>query len=246
MIRISLGILLLWGLISSLLAQDDPVATPPVPPFLKNVPSHAAWTITYTYSKDIADSKPPADITPTEARLNRRLIKVQVTKVDAKRREIASWSDGTTSETWIYDNWIFLTSQDFPDIRVLDRSHLNKIFAKNYPDYSKADFPDFDWLSRDNFVGVQTVQDRKCYTFRGGSDLLDKTLNSAYKTDLKEIEASIDSETGLPVEFNNGAARQTYSFKGPPPTSLELPSSFTTALERYQHALKQPYTHTMK
>lgn len=231
---------------ASILAQDVPLVAPPVPPFVKNAPSHAAWIITYTYSKDIVDSKPPDDITPVEARLNRRLVKVQVTKVDAKRREIASWSDGTTSETWIYDNWILLTSQDFPDIRVLDRSHLNNIFAKNYPDYSKADFPDLDWLSLDKFVGVQTVQDRKCYIFKGRSDLLNQTPNSANKTDSKEIEASIDSETGLPVKFDNGSARQTYSFKGPPPASLELPPSFATALERYQHALKEPYTHTMK
>jgi len=238
-----ISISLIICLAATALAQNERAVEPPVPPFVKNAPSRAGWKIEYGA---VRTNDAPKAGSPLEGQKPRRIIRVEVNKVAGTRQEITTWSDGGTSEAWFYGNWILLSHPDFPEIRVLDRTHLNEAVVKTQPDYSKGDFPALAWITGDKFAGVRTIGNRRCYVFRDGAGP-DKA-GSATASDEKpgQIEAAIDCGSGLPVQLRNGTTIQSYSFQESPPSSLELPPRFAAALEKYQTLLNKPYSHSMK
>lgn len=227
--------LILW-FAAMAFAQNEKKAETPAPPFVKNAPSRAAWTI--DYGSDRADAEPRSDSSPVRQKA-RQVVRVEVRKVDGTRQETTTWSDGGSSETWFYKNWILLSRPDFPDIQVMDRSHLNEAVVKTQPDYAKGDFPNLSWITGEKFAGARTVREHRCNIFQDGS-------GPEAGGQVNQIEAAIDSTSGLPVQIRNGAVTQVYSYQESPPSPLELPPRFAAALARYQAILNQPYSHSMK
>jgi hypothetical protein len=114
--------------------------------------------------------------------------------------EITIWPDGR--------NWIVQTMQ--------------KIDAKGPPpvlyiDFSKSDFPGFEWLSVNNYAGIQNVHGNKCIVFK------DKVLVDPEHGIYVPGTAYIDFDSRFPVELLEGSVDRTYDFKNPPAGILTLP-----------------------
>ncbi len=127
-------------------------------------------------------------------------------------------SDGGSSETWVYKNWILLPIRfsRYPGDGPLSPERGR---GENTADYAKGDFPNLSWITGEKFAGVRTVREHRCNIFQDGS-------GPEAKGQANQLEAAIDSTSGLPVQIRNGAVTQVYSYQESPPLSLELPPRF--------------------
>lgn len=123
-------------------AQDEPTLKEP---FLPRAPDMAAWTITYKYrgvgpSPTLAGSnaKPPDQINT-----------VQIQKTGKIYHRIVTWTSGGQS-----DSWNFGIRQVTKD-RTAPTYVLMPSEGPATDDFSKSDFEDLTWISKENFAGFK-------------------------------------------------------------------------------------------
>ena len=164
-------------------AQDNGSASkvpPPQPPFIKRVNLPAAWTIAFTrpaademvdlvaLKKFLKESMGDnAEMLKSLDEIKEPIAKPMIRTLDCTRttdftKEASKFSDDTTQTTYIFSIARITKHVAYDG---LIRNRRDQSVVTYSPDFTKADFAGFDWLSTENYKGVQSVMGRECYFF---------------------------------------------------------------------------------
>jgi hypothetical protein len=214
-------------------AAQSPQATPPPlgpGPLLKRAPNFSQWLISSKLGSADAPLVPDAN-----TKFDQRTL---VRKTGAIRYEITAYVDGRRTEKWCQGDFqaAVIPGEANPIVTVRGANAVGGGFT----DYSKSDFPGFEWISKRNYIGVQTMEGVSCIVFhegsKGGGDAPSTAGgNTAY----------IAADTRLPVllQADDGTAT-LYQMEAPPSTPLAIPpnvqASFDILQARFQRAAAVP------
>ncbi|MEO7931522.1 MAG: hypothetical protein ABIT76_00035 [Chthoniobacterales bacterium] len=211
----------------------------------KNAPDFAAWTVTTTPVStsnqsqqgnqasgqgDESKNQPPS----------RRVMQVVKT---GDVRFVRIVEGGSKSERWCKGAFQVIKR---PEWRELLLSTGENRADPAWLDFGGGDFAGFDWISAQNFIGIQKVGDRNCLVFKGEiqpGNFQSKRVffgldGKQENTKIPEPEkvavvAYTDFETRLPVALMMDKDSTIYQF-GPPPTAmLSMPPEFQSAMDGY-------------
>jgi hypothetical protein len=237
----------LWSLcvFGTLSAADTPgapaagTAKPVLPkgPLLAKAPEFASWVVIHQYSDPRKAPSEKGEGQAAVAVFDTARPK-QVTFVKTRNLLRVETQD-ELGQTW--SRWC----QGEAHLVVLPRGKgivgcdAQDLFNPYYEDYEKSPFPGFQWISAENFAGIESVQSRPCLVFRGevpGLELLNpgdaNLLRSMLAEGLpvedripgkKPAVAMVDLETRLPVALEVGGESRQYTFLAPPGVPLTFP-----------------------
>ncbi len=223
---------------ASLLQAQEKVHPAPAPPFVRNAPSHAAWTIEH--------QKPGAAKTPSPS-AKAFLKKTEVVKFGPTRREIDEWSDGARVERWFYQGCHVFEQRGAQDVYVVNSS-ADAFQRLTYPDYSQNDFPEFEWLSVETYVGDKPLHGTSAQLFQKPlaaiSGPVAAQIQAATGADIPKIATPearllkvwIDPQSRLPLAVENRSKTKVYTFRDAPSSEPPLPARFLGALQNYRNS----------
>lgn len=223
--------------------ESKPTAAPPAPPFVRNAPAQAAWTIELKKHGEMAGRE--ADEAPLKA--NRAILqKIEITKYGRDRREIEEWSDGSKVEKWFFRGYHIFEQHGSKDIYVIN-TLADGFQQLTFPDYSAGDFPELDWLSAESYLGAESFEGRPGFLFEQSAPALSEPVIAQVKTAIgtapvkrdhedsrRKIRVWIDEKTRLPMAVDNGVKTKVYSFRTSAQTVAEPPDAFVKALQEYE------------
>ena len=114
--------------------------------------------------------------------------------LDDKGRPWNTWCLGTTQIT---------ISPDGKDVLVQTPNPDPTIPTPNYEDYAVTDFPGFEWVTADKYVGVEKVGGTDCLVFKM------KRKIAADDPEPTDFTACVDLETRLPAVAERSVAKRT-------------------------------------
>lgn len=256
--KISFCICLLLAFCASVHAQDaaqTPRPTPPPGPLLNRAPNFSSWMVVIKRPK-------PDDVTkgsgrtggappPTAGGETKPTVEIRVTltKTGPIRKEEEADGNGHTMVKW-YTGAMQITMKSGWTTPVLSSAATNP-FDSLLTDYSKTDFPGFEWISEQNFVGIKNVAGHNCLIFKDKASLVSAdelrirkeiallsaggNASTTLKIDpeqfQKEAVACIDVETRLPVALQRVDETRLYQFQTPPQEMLALPKELQAPLD---------------
>ena len=237
-------ICLLFGGIHPALAQDTPSPhpIPPAGPLLNRAPDFSRWVIVIKRPKAEQSDKSAASQSGAKPGPQTTETRVTTTKTGPVREEEEIGENGSKAVKW-YNAGMQVTMKTGWTIPVLSSAATNP-FDELLTDYSKTDFPGFEWISAKNYLGTKNVAGRDCLVFKDKASVIsDEELNvrkevadlsktgdtkAALQIDpeqfLKEAVAYVDFETRLPVALLRSDEVRTYQFNNPPQAMLVLPA----------------------
>lgn len=248
-------------------AQDNGSASkvpPPQPPFIKRVNLPAAWTIAFTrpaademvdlvaLKKFLKESMGDnAEILKSLDEIKEPIAKPMIRTLDCTRttdftKEASKFSDDTTQTTYIFSIARITKHVAYDG---LIRNRRDQSVVTYSPDFTKADFAGFDWLSTENYKGVQSVMGRECYFFSEEVESEDSKMLKA--TGMKPADAKdsrftarafIDIKTRLPVVLQRGEETRVYAMAKPAAADLVLPPEVTMEIRDWKAELTSATT----
>jgi hypothetical protein len=204
------------------------------------LPASAAWEITFKYPGAATLEAPDAS-DPTAAETTPHPIKVVVTRTGDLISEEISWSNGKKTEKWIYRT--NLTVEEDPATGKLFRVSATSLLD-DFGDYTKGAFSELAWIGPEHYQGVRQVNERPCYIFTAARGQAAGQLAAELSPDIPaelrgtatddaKLTAAIDSETLLPVFFNNGRVLKGYRILRPPDAPLVMPPKFAGVFDEW-------------
>jgi len=150
-----------------------------------------------------------------------------VRKTGDIRDEITANADGTRSESW-YAGGVeatYAAGQKDPTI-VVQGANVRADGIMN--DYSKSDFPGFEWIKRSNYTGVQTIVGIPCIVFHDGPAQLGSAnapLSPGAPVPIPQTgsTAFIAADSRLPVLLQTDDGTILYQWEQPPTSPLTIP-----------------------
>jgi hypothetical protein len=112
------------------------------------------------------------------------------------------------------------------------------LFNTGYTDYSKSDFPGFEWISRNNYIGRQTMQGVDCIVFRDPPAPDASSTPAASPAAASQVippigrTAYIAAEGRLPVLLQVDNVTTSYQWMQPPTAPLTPPPAVQAALDQ--------------
>jgi len=211
------------------------------------LPASAAWEITFKYADEPADGPEGAEAGASPAgdgaaaETEPRPVKVVITRTGDLIREQTLWSGRKKTEKWIYRT--SLAVEEDPATGKLFRVPAVSL-VNDFGDYAKGNFSELAWISPEHYQGVRKVNERPCFIFtaaRGQAvGQLAAELNPDIPAELRgtatddaKLTAAIDSETLLPVFFNNGRVLKGYRILRPPDAPLVMPPKFAGVFDEW-------------
>ena len=199
-------------------AQDTDQPSPPTPPYAAALTGN--FTLVKKYNYPAAD----AEFTPeqkAEQTIPTNPTEIDVVKTGGLRKDTEKRLDGSGWEIWRYQSYRFTVDLAHPESVNLDYAGKpnDSPLLGRYHDAS--DFPELSWVDGPMYQGVQTRDDKKCYTYKQG----DQT-------------AWIDAATRLPVYFESKTVQVSYTFSAGPDEPLQLPKGYAEKLVKFQRALR--------
>jgi hypothetical protein len=245
---------ILWSLCAfgTLSAAEPPgapgagTAKPALPkgPLLAKPPEFASWVVVHQYAdpRKAAPKKAEGQATGAAGEAAGAGFEMarpkQVTFVKTRNILRVETQDelGQTWNRWCQgDSHLVVLPRGKGVVGCEGQDHFNPY----YEDYESSPFPGFQWISAENFAGIESVQSRHCLVFRGevpGLDLLSpgdaNLLRSMLAEGLpvedripgkKPAVAMVDLETRLPVALEVAGESRQYTFLAPPGVLLSFP-----------------------
>lgn len=216
-------------------ASPTPRPTPPPGPLLNKAPDFAAWTIvSVLLSTDgrnptgkAASGKPPAMVTT--------ITKTNETRHYLTRHRIRKVQDGSQEEVWQQGQYLVTHESMWKEAQMG--------FASAVEDTTAGDFPEFGWISADNFLGVQEVDGVPCLVFDAivmvGGGKSGSSRDTAPGKDAGmgatrvHEHACIDLATRLPRLLQEADLLSHYTFQTPPTEMLVLPPADQAMINSY-------------
>ena len=186
-------------------------------PLIGKTPRYFSWVITIKG----AERKSPADGGENPKSLEQGTISVVKTE---DIRLITSTLGGIKLYQWTVSGWILTTSGGSAPPTVTLPKPWNLI-----------DFPDCDWISRENFQGIAKLFGRPCLVFIGMVDVIPHELrNGEIPPDMQPATAYIDLENRFPVAVQLGKMLHTYQYLTAPTSKLAPPLEIKNAAETWK------------
>lgn len=219
---------------------------PPGPLIVTQMPKFAQWSIDYTYTdglkpgqdspalaqykklaekdpevaKELADPRFVATLNPN------RPLHVVVTTTGDIRHEERSLEQGQESELWGEAGYTAERKPGAP-----------KLFVNMFGIQERNEFPEFFWLSKASFTGIETDNGHKCLAFKQDIDPVQLLYSSSGFTGNGTkipVIAHIDFTTRYPVSLQFGVETRQYTFLSPPTSPLDVPDEFVSAIKEMQ------------
>ena len=200
-------------------------------PIMKQASEFASWNMVFSYAP------PPKDQAAAEKNIFRRISSVAVTKTKEILHEVRTFSDGSKSEIWsvgplqiqpdLSGRLCIYTADSLRNQLDVDPLVPNVSQNRVSPESSKIDFIGFEWVSKSNYRGAQTINNKDYFVFQGkiAANFLDFFVRGIPAT------AWIDRDTRLPFLLRTSEWTMTFEF-GPPPTAiLTLPADVQKVLK---------------
>jgi len=176
---------------------------------------------------------------------SQRLSVVRVTRTGPVSHEELAYEDGTTEEHGFTGKY-----------RLTRPDRKAKISVVSSARSTGSDFPEFSWITRENFTGGSKSGGRDCITFQMETDPMRIDDPGMYEVLLErqrakeggaegtntpsgektQVFAVIDAETKLPLTLRMGKTSRRYKFFDAPKQSLVLPPEWVRAAEEHDAA----------
>jgi hypothetical protein len=200
--------------------QETPtpkVSLPPGPLVITKMPNFAQWSIDYTYPRSStkpgeAPSQPP------------RLVRVIVTRTGSVIHEQRAFDQGQSGELWSTDKYVIERKPNAPKPVATIKLESND------------DFPDFDGVSKDNFIEIKTHDDRKCLVF---SNKVYTTIGDYVGT----ATVYVDFETRFPEGYEINGKSRKYTILPSPTVELVVPGEYLEAANAMMYRINQATPH---
>jgi hypothetical protein len=220
-IRILTAVLSLILIGLSQLAAQTPARPAPKTPILRRAPDFASWTVQLSYPDEKEKAAAPA--TPPDGRSD-RIRSVTVSKTGKTYRELTTWTSGRREEKWTFGG-VQLTTVNNGRSIVLIEAPTSEEPSPEYSDFTRSDFPELQWVSVENYTGVQNHQGKPAYRFESARER-------------ETMTAFLSTETQLPFSFSMRDAERSYVFNPPPTAPLAPPERFLRVLRTHQKGLQ--------
>jgi hypothetical protein len=218
-------------------AQQALPGVSPVPlprgPLLNRAPGFAQWL------KSTKNEAPDTATIPDQS--TKYDVRELVKQTGDVRYEITVTGTVSRTEKWCEGNYqaIVIPGQQ-PAISARGGSEM----GGNFTDYSKTDFPDFAWVTKRNYAGVETIEGVDCLVFHkadenenapgapvGPAAATSSASSAAPSIPQTGDTAFIDLKSRLPVLIHVAGATTLYQFE-PPPTAMQaLPANLQEAFD---------------
>jgi hypothetical protein len=228
--------LLAW--LSLAAAQNNVVYPPPTPPLVAPVPENAEWVLTVSERTNQA-VKPAA--APQAGAKNVNLKEIHITKMGKVKRDVLTYSNGTSFESW-YADGAFLSPGPNGGFNAIQDGVLAEAYGNELGNpQQSAGFTGLDWLNLKYYDHVILYQGQLCYHYV--IKVTSPAINRDMPTDTPipppplSAEAWINAKTGQPVAYIGADGKlYTYSFLDAPTAPLILPPAYQTVLTTYEKA----------
>ena len=221
---------------SSVVAQTANNAPFPGGPVLAKTADFAKWTTT-TITSVPESGTGGTDASPSSEKADLKKTIVTTTKTLPVRLVSTIAANGEERSIWCLEPFEVLTSQHLP--KPLLFTSPNPI----YVDYSRSDFPELEWISEANFVGIQKVGERQELHFRTtiapNASAAATAKAAGHELSGTLCEATVDAKTRLPVSFKQGDEISTYNFEEPPTSVLVPPPEVKAIITEEQARLQR-------
>jgi hypothetical protein len=201
-------------------ATATPSPTLPPGPLLNRAPEMASWTITFR-----AVANPTGGGTKTEGRpiADPTDFRALIAKTGSIYHIQITMGSGMKVEKWCLNN-AQVTAMPNAAYPVLSTTGSKDAY---YMDFSKVDFPGFEWIGPQNFAGIKNVAGMDCLIFR---DRL---------TEPAEMQAVIELKTRLPLYLQVGEALTAFQYSPPPAAILAPPANVLRLAEQWRQRMRQ-------
>jgi len=147
---------------SSAWAQETAPAVPPLPagPLIKRAPEFSQWAAT-----TIAQAASKGEEAPGGGAAKPKVLqRVQVTKTGPIRWLVTIEPTGNRLEAWCKGSLQIFMRPEWKEPMLSDASDRDNPMRL---DFSKTDFPGFEWISASNYKGIRKVDGRERIVFAG-------------------------------------------------------------------------------
>lgn len=242
------GLLALLAAATAVDAADQPDVAPPREPLLPRMPANSEWTVKLTTSNDdagrlaLAEPKKGSDTAAPQPAGSYFLDALTITKVNPTTyREISKWSDGNSREKWVVDR-LPIQKMSPPHNRLVQATSFTQA---DYSSYEISDFPELEWIGKDNYVGPKIVAGRPVYVFstENKKRRLNQKENLLVAEQLwpfnleKRSIAYLDAQTQRPVFVDDGTTARVYSYAEAPSGNVAIPDDFAAMFARWKKSL---------
>jgi hypothetical protein len=231
-LSIFLGIASLFRAVAAPLPQGTPEPLAPGP-LLNRAPEFSQWLVCVKSG--------PSDGAQAPDQKTKYNQVTRVRKTGSIRYETTANADGRRYEKWCSGN---LQATVIPGVKDPEVAMGGGEAKGNvgYTDYSKSDFPGFEWIATSNYIGTQVMAGVPCIVFHagpGGDD--DATHNPGAPAAIPKggSTAYIAADSRLPVLLVADGAVTFYQFETPPATPLMLPPDVQSAFDHLTSVLRQ-------
>ena len=227
-------------------------------PLVARAPSRAEWTVRLTRNFDSSWGSDMSWEQQTEAAGSDREVRSVNYSKDAglgSYRLKTNWSDGTSEEEWIIlGNHVAERAGGRGLYIVGAEQTLSKELGKT------TDFPELIWAEPAHLKGVKAYKGRQVYVFQVEFDQKKLSTDEArmvafaqqanpkakpsevLKPKVSQVILYLDSETQLPVLYNDGTIIRRYDFLPVPSTRLQPPKRTMDFLKARADFLKKRLT----
>lgn len=182
---------------------------PPLPePILHRVTDLTPWKIVFRSLQQ----NPPPQSGASQAKTT------SIVKSGNVYHIVESQPNGATLDKWSIDGMLV----KFPpntDRWSISNTDLN---------FSKTDFPELPWISKENYTGVQKVNGKDAYLFKAQYTIIDENGQPEIVTQT----AAIDVATQWPLYSTDGASAVLYQYGSPGTTPLTIPPKVSAAIAK--------------
>ena len=205
-------------------------------PVQNRAPEFAVWTITFD------DHSGSQEEGKARARSPRKISSIVVTKSKDTYCEQIHYGDKSKLEIWTVGD---LRIQ--PDVSgrlcIYPANSMNASAEGNSDDtfntdgvlaFTKTDFPDFQWLTKHNFVGLQQSKSSANLVFQSATN----TCFTGVGVTSSKVTALVDSQSRLPSEITCKEWTMHFEFGALPGNMLALPPAVQELLNQRDQQLK--------
>ncbi|GAT35477.1 hypothetical protein TSACC_3543 [Terrimicrobium sacchariphilum] len=190
-----------------------------------------AWTVNITYRENSQTNETPAAQRPQATR-------VDCASFDGTECYKISWSNGQISEVWSRDKITMVRDSVTGRIALSPNTLIPGLVG-----LLNASL--FSWVTEANPAKETVFEKRKALLYEKPARTGTPDLYSNSE-DWNLRQAWVDTESRLPVAYNNGLATFYFSFQNTPPAALQMPEDFAKLHARIQGSTSRSPSWTQK
>ncbi len=226
---------------------------PPGPLIANHMPDYAQWTIDYTYSdapkpgadsalltqykklalQDPAIAKAMANPHFIDALNPARPVHVVITKTGNIRHVERSLERGLKSELW-----------SDAGTRIEQNANMPGPIVSMGNSVTQNEFPEFNWVSKESFTGIDTGNGHQCLVFKSQVDTLELAHPGSGGSGVTvPAIAYIDLKTRYPISLQFGVETRQFTYLAPPTAQLVLPDECAAAVKATEDRIQKATPH---